>query len=217
MNICKYIKSFFDTNQKITLKQKIKVVSSTHKTKVVQRVLKTNVNPYTVINSMVNEIRENYKKSNEKAIYLSIKESTYFLGNPYIRNEIKLLGKYLNCELNVYFYHYSNINYNNDRNQKCCSRKLYVLDPNLNLQIFNSLLNIKYKNMNDVGHLKYLRTLIIDKFVEGIHLLDKLEELDIICYHPLAKNKKKKFNARIKKLKQINPDVKITFMHSCVN
>jgi hypothetical protein len=172
------------------------------------------VNTSDDVTSLILEnIHKQYNESKLKSIVLNSSESNYYLGNKYIKDKINLLRDTVKCNIHVAIFHCDKLNCENKTN---CIDELHLLNPcckwKLNLKITNRQLNnIKYNKVNDVGHLKKLKVLTIDKYVEGIHLLSNLDELKIT-----SNVNEKKINARIKKLRQLNPNIKVTIMHTFV-
>ena len=119
--------------------------------------------------------------------------STFVLGDDnsikYYYNDIfrrNINSKYKNISLNF-----------SDKHNK--------IKDTCNLTQIHSLNMSNCDNIKDIGNLRKLKKLIINKYIEGIHLLRELDEL--ILNNDLIKCNK--ISRRIKKLKLINPTIKI--------
>jgi len=99
---------------------------------------------------------------------------------------------------------YGNIISLNFDNQYFCNQYVKINDVH-NLEKIYSLDIRHCPDIKDIGTLRELKKLIINEYVEGIHLLKELEIL--VLNNKLIKYSK--MERRIKKLKQINPIIKI--------
>ena len=157
-------------------------------------------------NSMLRVIKDKFKR--EKVINLRHGEtSQHYYNNEIFRNKVNELKTKLKTNL------WLSLRYKNtiqNANVLTNTLKLDVSECQKILDIgclhnLHTLSTHSANNIKDVGHLRTLKILVIqgNKDIEGIHLLKNLDKLIIPEYYS---NKTKK---RIKKLKQINKNIKI--------
>jgi hypothetical protein len=158
------------------------------------------------INKNYKEINKNYKEKNKIKLYYF--DSIYYKNDIVLKNKINKLKDELQTTICIEFYDKQNINNTNGLEHidelclKSCD-KLKYFDILHNITVLKL---INCENIMDVGHLKSLKILKINRYVEGIHLLYGLEELIINLTN---KTDNKKIKRKIKKLKAINNNVNI--------
>jgi hypothetical protein len=147
------------------------------------------INPSAIIRVEYTEILGNYEHADNKAICLDQNTSILYATNKEIRDNIDKMVERLNTELHL--------------NLDGCKEQI---DTN-NLRNVHTLSLIKNKKIKNVGDLSKLKKLTFNKEIEGLYLLKEVEEITIRVINGTKPSKK--VNDEIKKLKKINPNVKV--------
>jgi hypothetical protein len=156
---------------------------------------------------ILEEIWKNYKK--EKVINLQERKiSQYYYTNEIFRTKVNKLKIKFKTDIWIslrYLNTIKNINMLNYVTKLDISQCKKILDIGC-LHNLHTLSIHSENNIKDIGNLRKLKILVINgkKDIEGIHLLKNLDELIIQEYYS------KKIKKRIKKLKKINKNIKIT-------